>query len=170
MDFTYVPTWSGMAFTAFVSGAFSRRIVGWRTAASMSTELPLDALEMALWTRSCAGQDVAGLVHHSDAGRQGGLNQSSQHLTIMEVSSGTSAAARGSSGAATYDVARPCRFAQAVGASVLAPDRRWHDERGGGCRRRSVAAGRVALVPSRWRHATHVTGRTHRSLPVTGGA
>jgi putative transposase len=48
VDFTYVPTWSGMAFTAFVHDAFSRRIVGWRTAASMPTELPLDALEMAL--------------------------------------------------------------------------------------------------------------------------
>ena len=52
VDFTYVPTWSGMAFTAFVSDVFSRRIVGWRTAASMPTELPLDALEMALWTRA----------------------------------------------------------------------------------------------------------------------
>ena len=44
VDFTYVPTWSGMAFTAFVTDVFSRRIVGWRTAASMPTELPLDAL------------------------------------------------------------------------------------------------------------------------------
>jgi putative transposase len=67
VDFTYVPTWSGMAFTAFVHDVFSRRIVGWRTAASMPTELPLDALEMALWTRACAGEDIAGLVHHSDA-------------------------------------------------------------------------------------------------------
>lgn len=70
VDFTYVPTWSGMAFTAFVTDVFSRRIVGWRTAASMPTELPLDALEMALWTRARAGQDVDGLVHHSDAGAQ----------------------------------------------------------------------------------------------------
>ncbi len=70
VDFTYVPTWSGMAFTAFVSDAFSRRIVGWRTAASMPTELPLDALEMALWTRAKAGENIEGLVHHSDAGAQ----------------------------------------------------------------------------------------------------
>ena len=55
VDFTYVPTWSGMAFTAFVSDVFSRRIVGWRTATSMPTALPLDALEMALWTRARAG-------------------------------------------------------------------------------------------------------------------
>ena len=66
VDFTYVATWSGMAFTAFVSDAFSRRIVGWRTAASMPTELPLDALDMALWTRARAGEGVNGLVHHSD--------------------------------------------------------------------------------------------------------
>ena len=70
VDFTYVATWSGMAFTAFVTDVFSRRIVGWRTAASMPTQLPLDALEMALWTRQRAGASVEGVVHHSDAGSQ----------------------------------------------------------------------------------------------------
>jgi putative transposase len=75
VDFTYVSTWSGMAFTAFVSDVFSRRIVGWRTSSRMPTELPLDALEMALWTRARAGHTdhqgrLAGLVHHSDAGSQ----------------------------------------------------------------------------------------------------
>jgi putative transposase len=75
VDFTYCPTWSGMAFTAFVSDVFSRRIVGWRTASSMPTALPLDALEMALWTRQRAGHTdengrLEGLVHHSDAGSQ----------------------------------------------------------------------------------------------------
>ena len=75
VDFTYVATWSGFAFTAFVSDAFSRRIGGWRTAANMLTALPLDALEMALWTRSRQGRAGAdgrldGLIHHSDAGRQ----------------------------------------------------------------------------------------------------
>jgi putative transposase len=74
VDFTYVSTWSGTMFTAFVSDAYSRRIVGWRTAASMPTQLPLDALEMALWVRSGAGQEsrteVTGVIHHSDAGSQ----------------------------------------------------------------------------------------------------
>ncbi len=70
VDFTYVATWSGTAFSAFVSDVFSRRIVGWRTAATMPTELPLDALEMALWTRQQADELVAGLIHHSDAGSQ----------------------------------------------------------------------------------------------------
>ena len=75
VDFTYVATWSGFAFTAFVSDVFSRRIVGWRTAGNMLTALPLDALEMALWTRQRAGHTdeagrLDGLIHHSDAGRQ----------------------------------------------------------------------------------------------------
>jgi len=56
VDFTYVPTWSGMAFTAFVADACSRRIVGWRTADAMPIELPLDALELALWTREPSRQ------------------------------------------------------------------------------------------------------------------
>lgn len=70
VDFTYVATWSGTVFSAFVIDVFSRRIVGWRTAATMPTALPLDALEMALWTRAQADELVAGLIHHSDAGSQ----------------------------------------------------------------------------------------------------
>jgi putative transposase len=70
VDFTHVPTWSGMAFTAFVSDVFSRRIVGWRCSDRMPTELPLDALEMALWIRARTGESVHGLIHHSDAGSQ----------------------------------------------------------------------------------------------------
>lgn len=70
VDFTYVPTWAGTCFTAFVTDVYSRRIVGWRTAERMPTDLPLDALEMALWVRERAGQPVDGVVHHSDAGSQ----------------------------------------------------------------------------------------------------
>ena len=70
VDFTYVPTWSGTCFTAFVTDVFSRRIVGWRTAERMPTDLPLDALEMALWVRARAGESVDGVIHHSDAGSQ----------------------------------------------------------------------------------------------------
>jgi putative transposase len=89
VDFTYVPTWSGMRFTAFVSDAYSRRVVGWRTASAMPTQLPLDALEMALWTRHRAGHDINGVIHHSDAGVQGGFNRWSQH-PISEVLDGPS--------------------------------------------------------------------------------
>jgi putative transposase len=70
-DFTYVPTWTGMVYVAFVIDAYSRRILGWRAARSMKTALVLDALEQALWTRRRDGAgDLAGLVHHTDAGSQ----------------------------------------------------------------------------------------------------
>jgi transposase InsO family protein len=52
-----------------VLDAFSRRVLGWRAAMSMHTELVLDTLEMAIWTRAQAGlTDLTGLVHHTDAG------------------------------------------------------------------------------------------------------
>jgi putative transposase len=70
-DFTYVPTWSGMVYVAFVIDAYSRRILGWRAATSMRTDLVLDALEQAVWARSRHGHDdLSGLVAHSDAGSQ----------------------------------------------------------------------------------------------------
>jgi putative transposase len=65
-DFTYVATWSGFVYVAFVIDVFSRMIVGWRTARSMSAELTLDALEQALWARKVKGN----LIHHSDRGSQ----------------------------------------------------------------------------------------------------
>src|SRR5271165_2289134 len=67
-DFTYVPTWAGMACVAFVIDAYSRRILGWRAATTMRTTLVLDALEQALWTRRRDARDLTGLVHHTDAG------------------------------------------------------------------------------------------------------
>jgi putative transposase len=70
VDFTYVPTWAGTAYTALVIDAFSRLIAGWRTAASHSTGLVLDALVMAVTYRARQGVKVAGLIHHSDAGSE----------------------------------------------------------------------------------------------------
>jgi len=67
-DLTYVPTRSGMGYVCFIVDAFSRRIVGWRVAANMRTEMVLDALEMA--RRSRGGRRLVGLVAHSDAGSQ----------------------------------------------------------------------------------------------------
>ena len=70
-DFTYVATRAGTVYVAFVIDVFSRRILGWRAATSMTTPLVLDALEMALWTRRKEGiTDLSGLVHHNDAGSQ----------------------------------------------------------------------------------------------------
>jgi len=67
-DFTYVATWRGFVFVAFVIDVFSRRIVGWRAAASMRTDLALDALEQAIYDR--CDDDTGDLVHHSDRGSQ----------------------------------------------------------------------------------------------------
>ncbi len=70
-DFTYVSTWMGFVYVAFVIDAFSRRIVGWRAARSMTTALVLDGLEHALFTRAHEGRgDLRGLIAHSDAGSQ----------------------------------------------------------------------------------------------------
>ena len=66
-DLTYVPTWSGVAYVCFIVDAYSRMIVGWRVAAHMRTEMVLDALEMARWSR---GTRLEGLRCHSDAGSQ----------------------------------------------------------------------------------------------------
>lgn len=66
-DLTYVSTWAGFCYVAFVIDAFSRRIVGWRVSTSLRAELALDALEMAIWARK---GDTEGLVHHSDRGVQ----------------------------------------------------------------------------------------------------
>jgi transposase InsO family protein len=67
-DFTYVATWSGFVYVAFVIDVFARRIVGWRVSASMRTDFVLDALEQAIYARR--GDTLTGLVHHSDRGTQ----------------------------------------------------------------------------------------------------
>jgi putative transposase len=69
-DLTYVATWSGFVYVAFVMDVFSRRIVGWRCSTSLRTDLALDALEQGLWTRARDQREVTGLVHHSDRGVQ----------------------------------------------------------------------------------------------------
>ena len=69
-DITYVSTWSGWVYVAFVTDAYARRIVGWRVGTTMTTQLVLDALEQAIWTRQRAGQSVEHVVAHSDRGSQ----------------------------------------------------------------------------------------------------
>ena len=69
-DITYVRTFAGWAYAAFVIDVFSRRVVGWQCSTSLRTDLALDALEMGIWTRERAGADLSNLVHHSDRGVQ----------------------------------------------------------------------------------------------------
>ncbi len=66
--FTYVATWAGFVYVAFVIDVFARRLVGWRVSSSMRTDFMLDALEQAICARG--GGEPAGLVHHSDQGTQ----------------------------------------------------------------------------------------------------
>jgi putative transposase len=65
-DLTYVATWRGFVYVAFVIDAFARRIVGWRVSSSLRTDLALDALKQALYDR--AANEQATLIHHSDRG------------------------------------------------------------------------------------------------------
>ncbi|MEB2349101.1 MAG: IS3 family transposase [Comamonadaceae bacterium] len=67
-DFTYVSTWQGFVYVAFVIDVFARRIVGWRVSRSMQTDFVLDALEQALYARRAEREGA--LVHHSDRGSQ----------------------------------------------------------------------------------------------------
>jgi putative transposase len=62
-DLTYVATWAGFVYVAFVIDAFSRFLVGWQASGSLRTDLALDALEMAIWRRQA---QLDRLVHHSD--------------------------------------------------------------------------------------------------------
>jgi putative transposase len=69
-DITYVSTWSGWVYVAFVVDAYARRILGWQAGSTMSTQLVLDALEQAIWTRRRARADLTSVVAHSDRGSQ----------------------------------------------------------------------------------------------------
>lgn len=69
-DITYVRTFAGWVYAAFVLDVFSRRLVGWQVSTSLYTELALDALQMGIWSRTKDGADLTGLVHHSDRGAQ----------------------------------------------------------------------------------------------------
>jgi transposase InsO family protein len=79
-DFTYVATWAGFVYVAFVIDAYARRIVGWQVSRTAHAGFVLDALEQALHDRRPVRG--GGLVHHSDRGSQGGFKRSSQHSEV----------------------------------------------------------------------------------------
>jgi putative transposase len=66
-DMTYIRTWVGFAYLALVIDVYSRRLVGWALTTHLRTDLPLEALEMAIWARD---ECLDGLIHHSDGGSQ----------------------------------------------------------------------------------------------------
>jgi putative transposase len=69
-DLTYIRTHAGWVYAAFIIDVFGRLVIGWQVSTSLRTDLALDALDMGFWNRQRAGQDVAGLTHHSDRGVQ----------------------------------------------------------------------------------------------------
>jgi putative transposase len=69
-DLTYVRTWTGFVYVAFITDVYSRMIVGWQASRSLRSDLALDALEQAIWARSGRGRRLHELVHHSDRGVQ----------------------------------------------------------------------------------------------------
>jgi putative transposase len=80
-DLTYVSTWSGFAYVAFVTDAYARRILGWRVASTMATSMVLDAIEQAIWTRRQEGVlNLKDVVHHTDQGSQYTSIRCSQRL------------------------------------------------------------------------------------------
>lgn len=81
-DFSYVWTLIGFVYVLFVVDVFSRRVLGWRVSTSKESSLVTDAVHQALATRKIneSHWESTGLIHHSDAGSQGGFNRSSQHL------------------------------------------------------------------------------------------
>src|SRR5579859_4324698 len=123
-------------------------IVGWRAATTMTTDLVLDTLEHAVWTRHRHGvTNLSGLVHHTDAGSQGGFNWPSQHLDL-EVMQWVS-------------VRSSCGLVHIEGRSLPLERQRWPGARiGSGSGRRSLAGSR----PRR-----HVSRRACRARSASGG-
>lgn len=156
-DITYVATWSGFAYAAFVIDVFSRSIVGWRVANTLRADLALDALEMAIWARN---ENLEGLVHHSDRGVQGGFNRSSQHLRMEVVGDGCWRASAGGPGDARSDVVAGAAFDRATRGSgaVLGGDHHRGVERGRRGGGGGVPSGWVEVVPSGWRDAADLAG------------
>ena len=86
-DFTYVRTWSGFVYVAFVLDVFAQRIVGWHASSSMRTDLVMTPLRIALWQRDREGNPVSpgDLIHHSDAGSQYTSIRYTEHLDLEGI-------------------------------------------------------------------------------------
>jgi putative transposase len=100
-DFTYVSTWSGWCFTAFVIDTYARRILGWSVATTMTSHLVVDAVDKAVWTRHRDGRDLTGLIAHHDHRVQYPSIAYFEHLDVVGIKPSTGAV--GSS----YDNALP---------------------------------------------------------------
>jgi len=86
-DFTYVKSWSGFVYVAFVVDVFAQKIVAWHAATSMVTDLVMTPLRMALWQRNREGHPAlpGQLIHHSDAGSQYTSIRYTEHLALEQI-------------------------------------------------------------------------------------
>ena len=164
-DFTYLRTWEGRMFFAFLIDVFSRMIVGWQLACHMRTDLVLDALRMALGTRR-PGADVQ-LVQHTDQGSQLGFKGSSQHYLDERSCDGSSTSeVRSNRSAADVLAWSSAGGVSRAAAAVLGRDRWWclHC----GCSRRggSVRGSWRPMVSREWRDADCHSGPAVGALPV----
>jgi hypothetical protein len=165
-DYTYVSTWAGFVYVAFVIDVYARRIVGWKVSRTAHTDFVLDALEQAVHARRKV--DDARLIHHSDRGSQGGFNRSSQHPDIGWVLNGTTTRLGDGENRAAANA-----FARTTSRGSTGGRRRVLDahcgrclKRGCGSGKRSVAAGRHSLVSRSWGYATYQPYPTFGALPV----
>jgi putative transposase len=157
-DLTYVATWSGFIYVAFIIDAFSRFLVGWQASRSLRTDLALDALEMAIWRRR--GR-LDGLVHHSDRG--------SQYLSIRYTERLAEAGAVTSVGSQRRLVRQRAGRDdhRAVQDRVDPPARRLEGDRRG--RVRHLGVGRlVQPPPAPGADRLHPAGRVRGHIPKRG--
>jgi putative transposase len=119
-DLTYVSTWSGFAYVAFVIDAYARRILGWRVASTMATSMVLDGIEQAIWTRQQQGVvDLKDVVHHTDRGSQYTSIRFSERLAQAGIQ--PSVGAVGSS----YDNALPETINGLYKTELIKPRKPW---------------------------------------------
>ena len=104
-DLTYIRTWVGFAYLALVVDVFSRRVVGWALAGHMRTELPLEALELAVWTRQQPRLD--GLIAHTDAGGQYLAIRYTDALRAVGAIAPSAALAASATASITHSSSRP---------------------------------------------------------------
>ena len=152
----------GKLFLAGILDLHDRSLVGWSMSERQTTDLVVAALVMALGRREPSDR----LLHHADHGAQGGLNRSSQHLSMMEVSGGATAAVGGQGASPGDAVAGEADPGASCGARVLASDRPGVQQRGRRGRCRGVGPCRGALVSSRWWHAASEPRRAVRPVLV----
>ena len=168
-DFTYVRTWAGWVYVAFILDVFSQRIVAWHAQTTKHVELVMIPLRMALWERDRDGRPVGPgqLIHHSDAGSQAVFNRSSQHRRdgVSDERVGQAEAGPGVSGADRVTWAAERRV-EAGSRAVLGGDRgRKEDARGGrgcGC----FGTCRAPVVPQRWWGEPTTSSHCVRSISV----